>query len=427
MGDRLATRFRDTNAQLRSLRNETNSRIGATVETINEYARKLQELNRQIFSYEAGGSRHANDARDERDRTLESLSKLVDLNWVEGKDGMLTVFIGRDWTLVQGNKANELVASLKGGEIGMYRVEGKLSRESRRDITEIFRAGEMQELTEVRDKTIVKYMDDLNDLAFGLTSKINQLHATGTGLKSASNMMKSAYGLNAEARLQPLPFLKDGIFQLHLVDRENEFVETYEIEIQAGRDTLNDIVQRINQTVNAPELLYASVEEDGSMFIQTGTDYKFIFGDDKTDLTQVLGFNSFFETLKGAEDLRLSDRIMLDPNTISTGRDLYPGDNRVALDIAKLQTDPHMRNDTMTFDEFYNTILADLGLRIQRNQTEKAQQDSLVNQFSQIRSSISGVNMDEELAKMMQYQKAYEASARFVGTVDQMMDTLVRM
>ena len=140
-----------------------------------------------------------------------------------------------------------------------------------------------------------------------------------------------------------------------------------------------------------------------------------------------MGFNSFFETLKGAEDLRLSDRIMLDPNTISTGRDLYPGDNRVALDIAKLQTDPHMRNDTMTFDEFYNTILADLGLRIQRNQTEKAQQDSLVNQFSQIRSSISGVNMDEELAKMMQYQKAYEASARFVGTVDQMMDTLVRM
>ncbi|HBM51642.1 MAG TPA: hypothetical protein DDZ97_00965, partial [Deltaproteobacteria bacterium] len=184
---------------------------------------------------------------------------------------------------------------------------------------------------------------------------------------------------------------------------------------------------RINQTVNAPELLYASIEEDGSMFIQTGTDYKFIFGDDKTDLTQVLGFNSFFETLKGAEDLRLSDRIMLDPNTISTGRDLYPGDNRVALDIAKLQTDPHMRNDTMTFDEFYNTILADLGLRIQRNQTEKAQQDSLVNQFSQIRSSISGVNMDEELAKMMQYQKAYEASARFVGTVDQMMETLVRM
>ena len=50
-----------------------------------------------------------------------------------------------------------------------------------------------------------------------------------------------------------------------------------------------------------------------------------------------------------------------------------------------------------------------------------------MNQFSQIRSSISGVNMDEELAKMMQYQKAYEASARFVGTVDQMMETLVRM
>ncbi len=427
MSDRLATRFRETNANLRGLRNEANARVGSTVANVNALAKKLSELNRQIFSYEAGGGRIANDARDERDRALEDLSKLVDLNWVEAKDGMLTVFVGRDWTLVQGNQVNELEASLKGGELGMYRVEGKLSKESRRDITEIFRSGSLMEMLEMRDKTIVKYMDDLNDLAFGLTAKVNKLHATGTGLNSATNMMKSAYGLNAEARNQPLPFLKDGLFQLHLVDRENEILETYEIEIQAGKDTVNDIVNRMNQTINSPDLMYASVEEDGSIFIQTGAEYKFIFGEDNTDLTQVLGFNSFFETLKGAEDIRLNDRVMEDPNNISTGKDLLPGDNQIALAIAKMQTETHMRENTMTFDEFYNTMLADLGLRIQRNQTEKAQQDSLVGQFDQIRSSVSGVNMDEELAKMMQYQKAYEASARFVGTVDQMMETLVRM
>ena len=142
-------------------------------------------------------------------------------------------------------------------------------------------------------------MDDLNDW-FRPTSKINQLHATGTGLKSASNMMKSATDCRGET--SATAFSERRYLQLHLVDRENEFVETYEIEIQAGRDTLNDIVQR-SITVNAPELLYASVEEDGSMFIQTGTDYKFIFGDDKTDLTQVLGFTAFLKHSKALKTL----------------------------------------------------------------------------------------------------------------------------
>jgi flagellar hook-associated protein 1 FlgK len=140
-----------------------------------------------------------------------------------------------------------------------------------------------------------------------------------------------------------------------------------------------------------------------------------------------MGFNSFFETLKGAADLRISPRILEDPNAISTGRDLIPGDNQVALAIAKLQNQPTMRDETVTFGEYYNSILGDIGLKVQRNQVEKAQQDNMVQQFREIRSSISAVNMDEELADMIQHQKAYEASARYVSTVDEMMQTLINM
>jgi flagellar hook-associated protein 1 FlgK len=55
------------------------------------------------------------------------------------------------------------------------------------------------------------------------------------------------------------------------------------------------------------------------------------------------------------------------------------------------------------------------------------QQDNMIQQFKEIRSSISSVNMDEELTNMVQYQKAYEASARFLGTVDEMMETVINM
>ena len=424
--DVLARRFRGMHSQLDGLRNEINGRLVATINKVNELGQKVAELNRQIISYESG-QRNANDMRDARNQAIEELSELVDVNSFENPNGRVTVIIGRDWTLVEGNNRYQLEGKMKGGELGMLRIDGVSINDNRRDLTRIFREGEMSEMLRMRDDTIVGYQHNLDEIAFNLAGQVNKIHATGTGINSATDMMKSTFGLNSTALSQPLPFLKDGIFQLHLVDPHNEILETYEIEIQAGIDTLPDIVQRLNQTISDPGLLQASIEADGSMLLQSASDYKFIFGKDQSSITQVLGLNSFFDTLKGAEDIQLSEHIRENTNNISTGKDLIPGDNRVALEIAKLQTRPTMRDETMTFDEYCNGVLTGMGLKIQRNKTEQAQQESMVRQFKEIRSSISSVNMDEELTDMMQYQKAYEASARFINTVDRMMETVIKM
>ena len=424
--DVLARRFRGMHSQLDGLRNEINGRLVATINKVNELGQKVAELNRQIISYESG-QRNANDMRDARNQAIEELSELVDVNSFENPNGRVTVIIGRDWTLVEGNNRYQLEGKMKGGELGMLRIDGVSINDNRRDLTRIFREGEMSEMLRMRDDTIVGYQHNLDEIAFNLAGQVNKIHATGTGINSATDMMKSTFGLNSTALSQPLPFMKDGIFQLHLVDPHNEILETYEIEIQAGIDTLPDIVQRLNQTISDPGLLQASIEADGSMLLQSASDYKFIFGEDQSSITQVLGLNSFFDTLKGAEDIQLSEHIRENTNNISTGKDLIPGDNRVALEIAKLQTRPTMRDETMTFDEYYNGVLTGMGLKIQRNKTEQAQQESMVRQFKEIRSSISSVNMDEELTDMMQYQKAYEASARFINTVDRMMETVIKM
>ncbi len=424
--DVLASRFRGMHSQLSGLRKEINGRLVATVNKVNELGQKVAELNRQIFSYE-GRQRVANDMRDARNQAIEELSALVDVNSFEDPNGRTTVIIGRDWTLVEGINRYQLDGKMKGVELGMLNIDGVSTNDNRRDLTRTFREGEMAEMLRMRDDTIVEYQKNLDEIAFSLAGKVNKIHASGTGINSATEMMKSTFGLNSAALNQPLPFLKDGIFQLHLVDPHNEILETYEIEVQAGKDTLPDIVRRLNQTVNDPGLLQASIEGDGSLLLQSGTDYKFIFGEDQSSLAQVLGLNSFFDTLKGAEDIQLSGHILENTNNISTGKDLIPGDNRIALEIAKLQTRPTMRDETMTFDEYYNGVLTGMGLKIQRNNTEQAQQESRVKQFKEIRSSISSVNMDEELADMMQYQKAYEASARFINTIDKMMETVINM
>ncbi len=455
--DALTTKFRNMHGELRTLRSEANSRVAGVVAEINGIVAQIADLNRQISSFETT-NRVANDARDQRQLLLEELAGKVDVQWLENDKGEFKVSVGTTgWTLVEGRNARQLRASLLGGETGMHHVKGIGENDYRVDLTNEFRAGELQEALMLRDKVIVDYMDQLDDLAFNLAQDVNRHHATGTGLNSGFERVKSAYGLNEDAQFQPMPFLKDGTMQLHLLDTEGNFLETYEVGVQAGVDTLHDIVDRINETIQGPLVvesteemqsvpteaqedfdvmaedlfvplsLRAQVEDDGSVSFQAGEGRRFIFGEDTSEMTLVMGLNHFFRTLKGAEDIQLSDRVMAEPNQVSTGKDLVPGDNQVALSIAQLQTTPTMQDDTMTFDEFYNGILADVGLRIERTQIEKEHQDNLLAQFQAIRDSVSSVNMDEEVTDLVQYQKAYEASAKFVSTVDQMMETVIQM
>ncbi len=210
--DVLASRFRGMHAQLSGLRKEINGRLVATVNKINELGQKVAELNRQINSYEGGGQRIANDMRDARNQAIEELSELVDVNSFEDPNGRATVIIGRDWTLVEGNNRYQLEGNLKGGELGMLNIDGVSTNDNRRDLTRTFREGEMSEMLRMRDDTIVEYQKNLDEIAFNLASKVNKIHASGTGINSANEMMKSTFGLNSAALNQPLPFLKDGIW-----------------------------------------------------------------------------------------------------------------------------------------------------------------------------------------------------------------------
>lgn len=425
-GDSLAFRFREINKELRGLRSEANSRVAGVVAEVNNLSKQIAELNAQISRYEIH-DRLANDARDQRTVLLEKLSKLVDIQFFENKRSEVQISVGNGWTLVENSKVHPLEVSTHGGELGMYQVEGIGEHEFKRNMTDEFRSGELKESLDIRDKLVVNYVNKLDDMAFGFAQKINNLHASGTGLNSGFEFLKSSFGLNPDAVSRPLPFIKDGVMQIHLVDGRNDFLETYEIEVQAGRDSLSDIVDRVNATVANPSLFFAEIDDDGSVNMAARGGNKFIFGQDSSDFITVMGLNNFFETLRGAEDIRLNDRIKTDTGTITTGFDLVPGDNRVALAINKLQTTPTMENDTITFDEYYNGILSDVGMRIQRNQTDKMHQDSMVDQFKQIRNSVSSVNLDEEVTNMVQQQKAYEASAKFTTTVSEMMETLIRM
>lgn len=150
------------------------------------------------------------------------------------------------------------------------------------------------------------------------------------------------------------------------------------------------------------------------------------------------GFNAYNQTgqdffelptqLRHASaNLTVSKNILDDVGRISTGAGpASPGDSRVAVKMARLQQDKTMNGEN-TFDEFYNSVVGKVGIQARRAETGSATQRDIIKQMNNIRESISGVSLDEEATKLIEYQKSFDASARLIRTADEMFDTILNL
>ncbi|GBE48702.1 flagellar hook-associated protein 1 [bacterium BMS3Bbin12] len=101
------------------------------------------------------------------------------------------------------------------------------------------------------------------------------------------------------------------------------------------------------------------------------------------------------------------------------------GDNRNALLLGGLQGTPLLVGATATYSDAYGQLVADVGSRTQQSDIAQKAQAALLQQAQQARSSVSGVNLDEEAAKMIRFQQAYQAAARIITVSDTIFQTLL--
>ncbi len=425
-GDRLAQRIQGMHKDFVSMRKELNGRIAERVERVNQLAGEIASLNKQIQQTDRNRG-EANDLRDKRDGALKQLSKIIQIDWFENDSKQMMVSIGGGFPLVHGRSVNPVEASYDSEETGFFSLKGIDPKGISRVLTPQVQAGELKEFMILRDEILVGFINKLDELSSEVAYRVNRFHNSGTGLNATFDKLTSSFALKPDALNRPLPFLKDGTLQIHLVGDTYDLLETYEIELRAGQDTVADVVNRINATVANPNLLRARVNDDGSVTLESQGPHNFVLGRDETDFSTLMGFNNFFENLEGARDFRINDRLKTRPNLISTGTGLLPGDNSIALEINQLQFTPTMSGESITFDEYYNGLLAQLGLMINRATDEVRNQRLVLDQFQRLRDEISSVNMDEEVANMVQFQRGFEAASKFVSTVDEMTQTIIDM
>jgi flagellar hook-associated protein 1 FlgK len=142
--------------------------------------------------------------------------------------------------------------------------------------------------------------------------------------------------------------------------------------------------------------------------------------------------HDFFEVpldMKGySASMNLTEHVSRDPLKIAAAGGMNsPGDNRVANAIGQLQYENTMPNEKSTLDEFYNSMVGEVGIQSRKIQSSQESQKGIVDQLKNIRESVSGVSLDEETTKLIEYQKAFDASARLIKTADEMFDTVLNL
>lgn len=103
---------------------------------------------------------------------------------------------------------------------------------------------------------------------------------------------------------------------------------------------------------------------------------------------------------------------------------VQPGDNRNALIISNLGED-FLIDGIDNFGAYYGKMTAQVGIESNQNKLALGGAEDAMVQLQNLRDGLSGVSLDEEMINLIQYQRGFESSAKFLSTIDEMMGSLL--
>jgi flagellar hook-associated protein 1 FlgK len=145
--------------------------------------------------------------------------------------------------------------------------------------------------------------------------------------------------------------------------------------------------------------------------------------------------NKRFFTGSDAADIEVNPLIAMDLNLIAASKNTSnpsqlpqgaPGNGENAQELANvIKRDLLMNNQNVTLTEYYNGLIAKLGIDSEKAKATAQNQDTLINYLHDRQESVAGVSMDEELTNMIKFQNAYNASTRYITAMDELLEKLI--
>jgi flagellar hook-associated protein 1 FlgK len=169
---------------LQDLNTEVNSALGLAVNDINNLAKGISELNKQITSETSAGRRTLpNDLLDQRDKLIRQMSEKIGVTVNEQSDGSVNVFVGKGQPVVVGSQVTELQTETNAYDSSHLEV-GIAGQVSNNGTSKFVTGGELQGLIDFRNRVLVPAQSQLGLVSMGLSESLNGQHLTGMDLNS---------------------------------------------------------------------------------------------------------------------------------------------------------------------------------------------------------------------------------------------------
>lgn len=363
--------LRHMDESLTNVTNDLLANITKKVNEANDLAQNIAQLNGIIRKAEGLGD-NANDYRDQRDLLIDKLSTIVDIEVTEAPNGDVTI-VAAGVEVVNGDNSTQLTdanaATATSGQLHGY-VQSQAQVDTVRNqlnaMVQSLVTGKVTVRLEngyVAAKDIAAKNDvELED---GTTIPAGTVIPAGSRVKS------------------PIELEVDGFNGLHelgysLSDPATSGIPFFTTSDGNGTFNINNI--RVNPVI----------VNDTSKIAAAGK-YETKNGDNLT----IKGNSDIAHALAG-----LRDKAFEYPQNLTT---LSKG----------------------TIDDYFRAVTGDLGVRAANTTRNMENQQNLVDSLLQRRQSVSGVSLDEEMADMIRFQHAYNAAARNMTTVDEMLDRII--
>lgn len=368
---------------------DLNQEVKNNVNQVNNYAKQLANLNMQIVKIETGGTEKANDLRDQRNSILDSLSQLAKISYTEDPDGYVNVQL----------EGTDLVKKDTVYSIGLYTEENGF-------YTPYWEDSALK--TTVNGQTV---LDISASKVFDLTKTISSDLNTDIGkLKS----IVLARGDHAATSAD----LTNGA----TTEEQKTYYDTYIapsacMNVQAEFDSLiGNIVQKVNDILNT-----AGYND----------------GDFETGQTTANTETNLLFTLKATgegwhiSNINVNSNYLQTPSLLSfkTADGKADYDTTTKLKEA-FQEEAYVLNPDLTqktsFTEYYQDLVNQVTNTTSLAKNLYSSQHATVASASSAREQIIGVSSDEELQAMITYQNAYNASSRYITTLNDMLGNILQ-
>ena len=450
-----------------------NGDIYSTVKQVNSYTKQIAAINSEIVRTRAMGD-NPNDLLDRRDLLVDKLSKLINVTTDQRDNDEFMVHVDGK-ILVQGSISREIGFKLRNDNSGYEKL---IWADTGNDA--VFSGGTLGALVELLDVDIRNEIQSLNTMTMNFADLVNDVHRNAVGANKVTGLnfftqhpfvenTNGNFDRNGDGELDTsFVFRISGTNELELQQQVGiEGVMTFngtDGNVQVPyfhTDTVETVIARINnstsevkayldknnhlvlksttaQSTENPDFVIRHIEDSGyflagysGVLAARGEEGAYDFN--QADAVNALVGKAQFAVapvFNPSAYIEVNQVIRNDVMSVAAGYmdaagRAPTGDGRAAVEIAAIRNSSVMVGGMKTFDDYFADSVTNVGLKGEQAETNLLSQNAIMDDLRNLRDSISGVNIDEELAEIMKFQHGYNAAAKFITVWDSLVDTII--